>query len=181
MVQDANIKTEMIAILPQLKGFALSLCRNQEQADDLVQATCERAIRSLDRFDPETRLDSWMFRIMQNLYLNNRRDTANRSRLLAEAMPEPEHAVDGDRAAASALELKNVARFLMQLEEDYRRVLIMVAVEGRGYQETADALGVPIGTVTSRLARARQKLRNWMEGQDRTDTVRPANSKGAAS
>jgi len=181
MVTDPKIKTEMIALLPQLRRFALGLCRDKDQADDLVQATCERAIRSLDRFDPETRLSSWMFKIMQNLHFNNRRDSANRSRLLAEARPETDQTLDGARAAASALELKNVAQFVQQLDEDYRIVLLMVAVEGRGYQETADHLGIPVGTVTSRLARARLKLRNWMENSATRTEKKSVESTGAVS
>ncbi len=81
-----TLKTEMIRLLPKLRSFALRLCRNPDQADDLVQMTCERAIRSLDQFDPATRLDSWMFRILQNLYFNSVRDTANRARLFDLAM-----------------------------------------------------------------------------------------------
>ena len=78
-MSDEALKTEMIRLLPKLRSFALRLCRNPDQADDLVQTTCERAIRSLDQFDPATRLDSWMFRILQNLYFNSVRDGANRA------------------------------------------------------------------------------------------------------
>ncbi|MBO6894095.1 MAG: RNA polymerase sigma factor [Roseibium sp.] len=153
----------MIRLLPKLRSFALRLCRNPDQADDLVQTTCERAIRSLDQFDPATRLDSWMFRILQNLYLNSLRDSANRSRLFDLAMMDFEESYDGAKAAASSLELKKVQSFIGQLDEDNRQVLLKIAVEGRSYKDVAEELGVPIGTVTSRLARARLKLREWLE------------------
>ncbi|WP_296592127.1 RNA polymerase sigma factor [Roseibium sp.] len=160
---DESLKTEMIRLLPKLRSFALRLCRNPDQADDLVQTTCERAIRSLDQFDPATRLDSWMFRILQNLYLNSLRDSANRSRLFDLAMMDFEESYDGAKAAASSLELKKVQSFIGQLDEDNRQVLLKIAVEGRSYKDVAEELGVPIGTVTSRLARARLKLREWLE------------------
>ncbi|WP_269584928.1 RNA polymerase sigma factor [Roseibium sp. Sym1] len=156
----------MIRLLPKLRSFALRLCRNADQADDLVQATCERAIRSLDQFDPATRLDSWMFRILQNLYFNTVRDTANRARLFDLAMLDFEESYDGAKAAASSLELQRVQVFIGELEEDSRDVLLKIAVEGRSYKDVAEELGVPIGTVTSRLARARLKLREWLEAKD---------------
>ena len=163
---DDQLKTEMIRLLPKLRSFALRLCRNPDQADDLVQTTCERAIRSLDQFDPATRLDSWMFRILQNLYFNSVRDTANRARLFDLAMLDFEESYDGAKAAASSLELQKVQAFIGRLEEDNRQVLIKIAVEGQSYKEVAEELGVPIGTVTSRLARARLKLREFLETRD---------------
>lgn len=173
---DESLKTEMIRLLPKLRSFALRLCRNPDQADDLVQTTCERAIRSLDQFDPATRLDSWMFRILQNLYLNSLRDSANRSRLFDLAMMDLEESYDGAKAAASSLELKKVQSFIGQLDEDNRQVLLKIAVEGRSYKDVAEELGVPIGTVTSRLARARLKLREWLETKstDQEDKLRNA-------
>lgn len=161
-----EIKTEMIRILPQLRRFALGLCRNPDQADDLVQAACERAIRSLDAFEPGSRLDSWMNRILQNLHLNAIRDKATRERYMKNAAIDAETSIDGSAAAVSVLELKTVVSFVNQLEAEYREVLLLVAIEGRGYRETADYLNIPIGTVTSRLARARLKLRRWVEGHE---------------
>lgn len=167
-----TLKTEMIRLLPKLRSFALRLCRNPDQADDLVQMTCERAIRSLEQFDPATRLDSWMYRILQNLYFNTVRDTANRARLFDLAMLDFEESYDGAKAAASSLELQKVQDFIGQLEEDNREVLLKIAVEGRSYKDVADELGVPIGTVTSRLARARLKLRELLETNDAPQGVR---------
>ncbi|MCV0425554.1 MAG: sigma-70 family RNA polymerase sigma factor [Roseibium sp.] len=158
----------MIRLLPKLRSFALRLCRNPDQADDLVQTTCERAIRSLDQFDPATRLDSWMFRILQNLYFNSVRDSSNRARLFDLAMLDFEESFDGAKAAASSLELQKVQAFIGRLEEDNRQVLLKIAIEGQSYKEVAEELGVPIGTVTSRLARARLKLREFLESKDTT-------------
>lgn len=168
---EENMKTEMIRLLPKLRSFALRLCRNPDQADDLVQTTCERAIRSLDQFDPATRLDSWMFRILQNLYFNSQRDTANRARLFDLAMLDFEESYDGAKAAASSLELQKVQAFIALLEEDNREVLLKIAIEGRSYKDVAEELGVPIGTVTSRLARARLKLREWLDAKETAPEV----------
>ncbi|MBN9673222.1 RNA polymerase sigma factor [Roseibium aggregatum] len=162
----------MIRLLPKLRSFALRLCRNPDQADDLVQTTCERAIRSLDQFDPATRLDSWMFRIMQNLHFNNVRDTTNRARLFDLAMLDFEESYDGDKAAASSLELQKVQAFIGKLDEDNREVLLKIAVEGRSYKDVSEELGVPIGTVTSRLARARLKLREFLEPNETAPEIK---------
>lgn len=175
---DETLKTEMIRLLPKLRSFALRLSRNPDQADDLVQTTCERAIRSLDQFDPATRLDSWMFRILQNLYLNSLRDSANRSRLFDLAMLDFEDSYDGDKAATSSIELKKVQTFIGQLDEDNRQVLLKIAVEGRSYKDVAEELGVPIGTVTSRLARARLKLREWLETNNAAQDSKLRNAPG---
>lgn len=162
-MSETILKAEMIRLLPKLRSFALKLSRNADQADDLVQATCERAIRALDQFDPATRLDSWMFRILQNLYINSRRDRANRLRLFEMATLHFDETFDGQQAAVSTMELKQVQSFIDQLDEDNRSVLLKIAVEGQSYKDVAKELQVPIGTVTSRLARARLKLRTWLK------------------
>ncbi|MEP2703553.1 MAG: RNA polymerase sigma factor [Roseibium sp.] len=180
-MSEETIKTEMIRLLPKLRSFALRLCRNSDQADELVQTTCERAIRSLDQFDPATRLDSWMFRILQNLYFNSLRDTTNRARLFDQAMLDFEEVFDGQSAVSSRLELQQVRSFIQKLDEDNRTVLLMIAVEGRSYKEVAKELNVPIGTVTSRLARARLKLRDWLEANEPASNDQVSTSKGAVS
>lgn len=168
-------------MLPKLRSFALRLCRNSDQADDLVQTTCERAIRSLDQFDPASRLDSWMYRIMQNLHFNTVRDTANRARLFDLAMTDYDDSFDGVEAAASSLELQKVQSFIGKLDEDNREVLLKIAVEGRSYKDVAEELGVPIGTVTSRLARARLKLREFLETNDAVPGVKMHSMPGGMS
>ena len=178
---DDIVKTDMIRLLPKLRSFALRLCRNPDQADDLVQTTCERAIRSLDQFDPATRLDSWMFRIMQNLHFNTVRDSANRARLFDLAMTDYDESYDGVQAAASSLELQKVQRFIGELDDDNREVLLKIAIEGRSYKDVADELGVPIGTVTSRLARARLKLREFLDSNDTVPGVKMQSMPGGMS
>lgn len=161
----------MIALIPRMKRFALSLTRSGHDAEDLVQLTFERAIRSLDSFELGTRLDSWMYRIMQNLHRNGIRDRNTREKTVVSGIEDVDVAVDGERAAHAHLEMADVQRFMAGLEEQHRSVLMLIAVEGYGYNEVAEMLGVPIGTVTSRLARARLKLRGFMEARTRTADV----------
>ena len=148
---------QMILFLPRLRRFARALSGSGPDADDLVQATCERALRSLDQWTPGTRLDSWMFRIMRNHHIDERR----KSRSIAEEPIEERFDLaseDGRDVTASRLHLAAVSQRIAALPEEQRSVLILVCVEDLGYREAADILGIPIGTVMSRLARARQVL-----------------------
>ena len=151
----------MIALLPRLRAFARSLARNPDAADDLVQATCERALRSIGGFQAGTRLDSWMFRIMRNLWIDTHRKTANAApadTLLGDAAGE-----DGRRTTEANLMLASARAAIERLTEEQRSVLVLVCVEELSYREAAEILDIPIGTVMSRLARARAALVTTME------------------
>jgi len=162
---DEEIDQEMIALLPRLRHFALSLTANLQDADDLVQATCERAIRNLDKWRRGSRLDSWMYRIAQNLHRNAYRDGRTRDRHLAVLEAEASIVPAEDQAYAHVL-LGDVGEVIDRLPAEQRSVLLLVAVEGRSYKEAADILSIPVGTVTSRLARAREAIMRTMEGQE---------------
>lgn len=157
-----ELAEEMIAHLPRLRRFAQALTRDRSDADDLAQAACERALRNLDRFQPGTRLDSWLFRIAQNLHLNERRGTATRARHLRAVEDEAPKATAASGEAQA--ELAQVRAFIDGLPPEQRVVLLLIAVEGYGYAEAARILDVPEGTVTSRLARARRALKEWRDG-----------------
>ncbi len=161
---DEAIRREMLVLLPRLRRFAHALTGSADDGDDLVQATCERAIRHIDKWQPGTRLDSWMFRIARNLNLNNLRARGVRGEHLAPVDAEEHLAVDGVRAMESQLTLGAVRRFIAALPEQQRSVLLLVCVEGLSYKEVSAILELPIGTVTSRLARARITLKALMEG-----------------
>lgn len=152
-----TVRAEMIALLPRLRRFAASLTGNLSDADDLVQDTVERALKNLHRWQPGTRLDSWMYRIAQNLWIDTVR--ARRARPTVNADP-PDSAVafDGARAAEAKLTFADTCAALGQLPEEQRAVVALVLIEGLSYRETSDILEIPIGTVTSRLARAREAL-----------------------
>lgn len=151
-----DIRPAMVALLPRLRAFARALSRSSEAADDLVQATCEKALRAVDSWTPGTRLDSWMFRIMQNHWIDTTR--RERPQTPLDAAPALEAAHDGERAVEARLTLNSVGRFIDAMPEDQRAVLVLVCVEDLSYREAAEVLDVPIGTVMSRLARARRTI-----------------------
>ncbi|MEO9341164.1 RNA polymerase sigma factor [Mesorhizobium sp. SB112] len=153
-----TVPERLVAFLPNLRRFAISLCRSRELADDLVQAACERAILAADSFAPDTRFDAWMFRILRNLWIDHLRrlKTAGPHDNIDEA-----HNVSipsGEAAAHARMDLAEVTAALQKLPDEQREVLVLVCVEEFSYRDAAEILAIPIGTVMSRLARARKNL-----------------------
>lgn len=148
----------MIEFLPRLRRFAFALTRNLDQADDLVQDTCERALSRLDQWEPGTKLESWMYRIAQNLWLDRKRSDKVRGPVidLDEALGVAGE--DGRDVTESRLTLAAVSQGMDRLPPDQQVLVAMVCVDGISYKEAASILNVPIGTVMSRLSRARQAL-----------------------
>jgi len=161
-----DVQKEMVALLPRLRRFALAMTRSEADADDLVQATCERAIANLEKWEPGTRLDSWMYRIAQNLHRNVIRQSKRRESHLSVVEATADSHSDGEAAAISQMALKDVVAQIDRLPEEQRVILLLVVVEGRRYRDVAEILDLPIGTVTSRLARARDMLRQCLEGTE---------------
>lgn len=158
MTKDPDFGTRLIAFLPNMRRFAISLTRSRDIADDLVQAACERALAHKADFDPQTRFDAWIFRIMRNLWIDyNRRAKTAGPR---EDLDDHRELVgtDGESVAISRIALKDVSNAILNLPMDQREVLLLVCVEGLSYRDCADTLGLPMGTVMSRLARARINL-----------------------
>jgi RNA polymerase sigma-70 factor (ECF subfamily) len=153
----------MAAIVPRLRRFAYGLTGSIDAGDDLVQSTCERALSRLHLWQPGTRLDSWMYRIMQNLWIDELR--SGRRREIATDSDELDAMVGGDaeREVGVRLDLAAVRRHIAGLPPDQRAVLLLVSVDGLSYKEAAAVLEVPIGTVMSRLARARLALARALE------------------
>ncbi len=152
------VRRELIALLPRLRRFARSLTRSADQADDLVQSALERALRSLDGWTPGTRLDSWMFRIMKNCWIDEIRSKTVRDRVLAPEEAGISVGEDGAVAMEHYLEAQAVREAMNTLPEEQRLAVALVLVEGFSYREAADMLEVPIGTLTSRLARGRAAI-----------------------
>jgi RNA polymerase sigma-70 factor (ECF subfamily) len=148
----------MVAVLPRLRRFAYALTGNTEQGDDLVQDACLRALSRIDLWQPGTRLDSWMYRIAQNIWLDRLRANKVRGEVVdieeVAAVPGP----DGRVVAESELTLQAVAAAMARLPAEQRAMVALVCVEGASYKEAAEIAGVPVGTVMSRLARARRTL-----------------------
>jgi RNA polymerase sigma-70 factor (ECF subfamily) len=134
------------------------LCRDAAEADDLVQSTCKRALSRADGFVPGTRLESWLFKMMQNLWLDRGRSAAVRRPRVALEAAHGLTGADGGRDGEARVTLTRVRERITDLPEQQRLVLALVVAEGLGYREAAERLGVPIGTVMSRLARARKAL-----------------------
>jgi RNA polymerase sigma-70 factor, ECF subfamily len=154
----ADFESAIVSLLPNLRRYALSLCRSPQTADDLVQSTCERAFAAKLSFQPGTRIDAWLFRILRNLWI----DTIRKSRfemepLDGDAAPDiPDQTAEA--AAETKLLLKQVSDIVMRLPDAQREVVLLVCVEEMSYKEASELLEVPIGTVMSRLARARREI-----------------------
>lgn len=149
---------DLIDLLPNLRRFALSLSRSGDIADDLVQLTCQKALANRGGFTPGTRMDAWLFRILRNSWIDlvRRRRNEGQSIDIDEAYDVP-----GQSGAADAdtrLLLAQTLEAIHALPDDQRELMLLVCVEELSYRETADVLGIPIGTVMSRLARARKHL-----------------------
>jgi RNA polymerase sigma-70 factor (ECF subfamily) len=157
-----DIRDQMVQLLPRLRRFATGLTGSVASGDDLVQDTVERALRNLHQWEPGTRLDSWMFRIAKNRFLDIRR-SRKRSGIAAMDVPEDAPAVvsDGARGTEAHLMLGGVVQALAGLPAEQREALLLVAIEGLSYRDAADILEIPIGTLTSRIARAREALAPW--------------------
>lgn len=153
-----HVRQQIVELLPRLRAFARSLAPSWDQADDLVQQTVEKGFGNISSFTPGTRLDSWLFRIMRNTWIDHYR--ATRPVVAIDDAEETHQLVgeDGRQVIEARLELARVHAAMDRLPHDQRAVLILVCVEGMRYREVADALGVPPGTVMSRLARARTAL-----------------------
>ncbi|MEZ5925725.1 MAG: RNA polymerase sigma factor [Hyphomicrobiaceae bacterium] len=151
----------MIAFLPRLRRFAYALTGDAAQGDDLAQDTCVRALQSLHLWEPGTRLESWMFRIANNLWIDRMRQQRFRGvhASIDEIAPGQEPVgSDGRDVAESRLALAQVMQAIGKLPEEQRALVAMVCINGSSYKEAAEILSVPIGTVMSRLARARKTL-----------------------
>lgn len=153
-----RVGKQLVAFLPNLRRFALSLCRSSVQADDLVQLACERALSSARSFEAGTRFDAWIFRILRNLWIDQLRRlrTAGPQDDLADH--EERLSAPGDGLAETRLMLGSVAEAIDRLPMEQREVLVLVCVEDFSYKEAAETLDIPIGTVMSRLARARMAI-----------------------
>jgi RNA polymerase sigma factor (sigma-70 family) len=149
-------RAELLAALPRLRRFARSLAGNRQDGDDLMQTTVERA---LERGWPEgVEALPWLFKVCKNLWIDELRARAVRVKAAQTRELDDEPAISGEAVALGEIGLREVEQALEVLPPEQRAVLALVAVEGLSYREAADVLETPIGTVMSRLARARAAL-----------------------
>ncbi len=154
-----DFRDQLVSLLPRMRRFALSLTSDMDKADDLVQTACERALSRKHQWQPGSRLDSWMFKIIHRLMIDKTRSMRER---------KPHIAFEEDRFIATAINgmkklearqrLQKVATAMQKLKDRDRLIISLVCVDGMSYKHAAETLQVPVGTVMSRLARARIKL-----------------------
>jgi len=168
-----ELRTRMVELLPRLRRFAVALTGDLDQADDLVQEACMRALSRVEQWQPGTRLDSWMYRIAQNLWLDRMRARKVRGEQVdvesAEALAGP----DGREVVESRLTLNAVSAAMAQLPDEQRLLIALVCIDGLSYKEAAEITETPIGTVMSRLARARRELHARLEGRPQPTNPSP--------
>ncbi len=150
-----TLRREIVELLPRLRRFGRTVTRHREDADDLVQIAVERALTRADQWQPGTRLDSWIFRIMQNAWIDEVRARQRRDLTF---VPEELGEQVGVSTTDAQIDAIAVRKAVSQLNEDQRSVIGLVLIEGLPYKEAAAVLDIPIGTLTSRLARAREAL-----------------------
>jgi len=163
-ISEDEFRTLLTAALPRLRRFALSLTGSLDDADDLLHSTVERALRKAALFQPGTDLDRWLFRVCKNLWLDEWRANKKRVTDLDAGEPQNEPWSDGAKNAHARLRVKEFEKALATLDPDHRAIIVLVLVEGHAYKEVAAMLDIPMGTVMSRLARARQKIIDLMNG-----------------
>jgi RNA polymerase sigma-70 factor (ECF subfamily) len=152
---------EIEASVPALRRYARALTRNADRADDLVQDCLERAIRKRCLFSPTGPLQGWLFRILINIWRNDLRFERRRGDLVPiDSIAEPSVAP----AQPGRVALSEMSRAIDRLPGDQREALLLVVLEGMSYQEAAQALGIPMGTLMSRIGRARAALRALTAG-----------------
>lgn len=154
-------ENEVLNLLPRLRRFAAALTGHAADGDDLCQMTIERALNSRDKWQDGTRLDSWMYRIMRNLWIDETRSRSRRCQTFV--AEEAGMAVGSDGAQEATVELSHVDRAIQQLPEEQREAVLLVLVEGYAYKEAAAIVGCPVGTLNSRLVRGRDALMALLE------------------
>lgn len=158
-------RQDIVAEIPRLRRYARALTGDAVRADDLVQDTLERALGKWSLWQPGN-LRAWLFSIMHNLFANQARSPRLVDYPGDEALPDlPTRPTQSD-----ALELRDFARSLARLPEEQREVLLLVVLEDLSYEDTAKVLGVPVGTVMSRLSRGRERLRALLSGDEPVET-----------
>jgi RNA polymerase sigma-70 factor (ECF subfamily) len=154
------VREQIVALLPRMRRFGRAITRHPSDADDLVQIAIERALLRYEQWRPEAPFHSWMFGIMRNAWIDEARARGRHGKVLA---PEEAGLDIPDNASEAQLRMLSVQKAMAMLPEEQRLAVALVLVEGLSYKEAAEALDVPIGTLTSRLARGREALQKQLE------------------
>ncbi|MDB5316407.1 MAG: polymerase subunit sigma-70 [Rhodospirillales bacterium] len=172
--QEFSFHDALVSALPRLRVQALSLTRNRADADDLVQAAVTNALAAQGSFTPGTNFQAWMFRILRNRFLSDRR----RNRDTIEIDDAPPAAVARPAGQEHSLALAELRCQMARLPADQRTALVMVSLQGMSYEDVAEAMGCAVGTAKCRVFRARRQLEIWMlgEGEGRRSPARARNA-----
>lgn len=172
-----SIDDELLACLPDLRAFARSLTRNRHDADDLVQDAVLRILNSADRFQPGTNFKAWAFTILRNRFLN---EFVAKRRLTQELDPEAMERVAVSARQDEGLEVSDFQRIFHSLPEDHRSILALVAGSGMPYEDVAKVLGCAVGTVKSRVHRARAALFALLAEEQSSEGAQPRFNRSAS-
>jgi len=161
-----DVRRQIVDLLPRLRRFGRSLTGDRDRGDDLVQETCARALARLDQWERGTRLDSWLYRIAQNIWIDQRRTAKSRGEVVDIDEAAYVSGEDGRSVAEFRLELVDVERALGMLPDDQRVAIGLVCIQGLSYAQAAEITQVPVGTMMSRLSRGRRALFEAMGGRE---------------
>ena len=166
---DESFRKELLAVLPHLRAFARGLCGRSDFADDLVQETAVKAWTARGRYQAGTNMRAWTFAILRNHYLSELR-RSKRQTDLDEGAAERMLVMDADQEAP--LHLDDMERALHRLAPERREAVLLIGASGFSYEEAAEIAGCPVGTMKSRVARARADLARMLEGEPQTTPAR---------
>jgi RNA polymerase sigma-70 factor (ECF subfamily) len=176
-IQEKQFMGELTGLIPNMRAFARSLCGDATEADDLAQEALAKAWAHRDSFEPGTNMKAWTFMIIRNQFYSEKRRSWRRQPLDPEVAERTLVAVT---SATGALELDEVRRAMARLPDDQREALIMIGAGGLSYEEAAEIAGVAVGTVKSRVSRARDRLAALLfDGDYDKDGIPPSQAMGA--
>jgi len=170
VARTADMRTHVLEFMPALRAFARSLTRNRTEADDLVQETLLKALSNIDKFDPGTNLRAWLFTILRNTYYTEIRKRRRENDGMATLAQQDSNVGPAQEWAVTLTSLKEA---LELLPSDQREALVLVGAAGLSYEEAADVCGCALGTIKSRVNRARAKLLVLMGAEETSDVVEP--------
>lgn len=155
-----KMRAQLIELLPRLRRFARTLTRHHADADDLVQIALERALMRYAQWDPQSRLDSWIFTIIRNAWIDEIRQRKRHGHPLD--LEDIAESV-GDETFNTRIEMMSAQQAMAILPEEQRTAVNLVLIEGLSYKEAAQVMDIPMGTLTSRLARGRDALQKLLQ------------------
>ena len=158
----STVREQIVALLPRLRRFCLALTGSADAGDDLVQSTIERALIRIGQYQQGSRLDSWMYRIAQNINIDAARARKVRGVQVNVDVLDVVTGDDGRQIVETRSALARAQAAMAALPDDQRALMALVVIDGQSYKDAAETLDIPIGTVMSRIARARQSINAFM-------------------